>query len=742
MALRLNDSQNNLSDAIAKRKYAGVGETLADAFARIYSMKNSDPDIKRIKAVEKAMNNGIIGREQKAVDNGKKLTKAEVMRLYTSVKEVEQERILSDMVKNMPSNYMLVTTEEQLFDMVSELMLENKIVFDVETTGTDVWSDKIVGHVLSATKADKHYYVPTRHSTLVKQLNHDFVTEKLKKVYERKDVLYIAHNSKFDIHMLDRDGICLKGRLWDTMEAMRLLNENEPTYALKKLATKFLKIESHTYGDLFGQKSFGEVDDLQVALSYAAKDGDITFKLYEFQKKHLSQYPEMLQYCEEVEMPLIKVIVDMEKTGFIIDKDHAEKYGEQLTEDIARLKNEILDELYPTFIKIRDDASKELNLNSSQQLKAVLSAHVGKELPNTDAKKTLKPLAKTWVVVEKLLLYKEYVKLYSTYVKTLPTLVSEYDGKLHANFNQNGAKTGRFSSGNGSVNLQNQPYEARKLFIAPKGKVIVGADFSAQEIRCVAYLSGEPVLINAFEKQRDPYAMMASNFYGKPYEEVYKNSDGSDTAERKEMKVVWLATLYGMSPMSLAEMLGVKKNEAIKLQDDLFDSMPKLKAWIDETKEFAQRHGFVWLDKQQRKRRLPEATMRKYGIPYGKYNDPQYSKERTHNAKVNKAMRQAPNACVQGASAIQTKVTMLKLHELCNRYDGWRLWCTVHDEVLVEVPDSITKDQTRELENVMINSYRWGDSVDNKTDLEFMKRWGEGLTPQDWFSRKRRRLVR
>lgn len=449
-----NGSESTLSTAIEKRKQAGVGESIADAFARIYGMKNTEPDLRKIQAVEKAITNGDIGREQAAVDKGKKLSKAEVLRLYQAVKEAENKRILADMVENMPSNYNLVLTEQELDEMVTVLMDEDIIVFDVETTGTDVWSDRIVGHVLSAAKADQHYYVPTGHITDTKQLDHDYVTARLKPVYEREDVLYIAHHSNFDIHMLDRDGITLKGKLWDTMEAMRLLNENEMTYALKPLVSKFLNIPSYKYGDLFGQIGFGEVSDLQVALSYAAKDGDITFKLYEFQQKHMSKFPSILKYCEEVEMPLIKVVVEMEKTGFVIDTDFAEQYGKEISAEIDELHKKILDQLTPTWMEIRDDVSKELNINSSVQLKNTLSRYVGKELPNTDAKKTLKPLAKEWVVVDQLLRYKELVKLYSTYITKLPLQITEYDGKLHANFNQNGAKTGRFSSGGGGINLK------------------------------------------------------------------------------------------------------------------------------------------------------------------------------------------------------------------------------------------------------------------------------------------------
>src|SRR5699024_8462748 len=152
----------------------------------------------------------------------------------------------------------------------------------------------------------------------------------------------------------------------------------------------------------------------------------------------------------------------------------------------------------------------------------------------------------------------------------------------------------------------------------------VGMDFQAQEIRAVAYLSGEDVLIDAFRNGGEAYASMANQFYNKPYEEVDKNDDGSDTKERKDEKIIWIGTVYGMSIFSLEDMLDVTKKEAERFQKELFESMPKLNAWIERTKAFAQRTGYVWMDGKKRKRRLPEATQKKYDIPYGKYNDPKY----------------------------------------------------------------------------------------------------------------------
>src|SRR5699024_10328468 len=484
------------------------------------------------------------------------------MRLYKTIEEREKAETLRKMVEEMPSNYWLVDNDEDFHSMEETLIGETVIPIDVETTGTDVWSDYIVGYVVSSVTKDIHYYIPTRHDTDEFQLPHDRVTDRLRHLFEQKNVLYIGHNINYDLHMLLNEGITVQGALWDTMEGMKLLNENEPTYALKHLATKYLNMPSKTYGELFGNIGFHEVSDLKLAAAYACKDGDITYQLYEFQRKHLQErFPTIYEYAVNVEMPLIYSVLAMERNGFNIDVEFAEKYGKELMDEQVIVAERIT--------KILGD----INLNSPAQLKPALEAHTKRTLASKDAK-ALKKLSKDFAVVADILRYKEISKQYGTYVDKLPKAISEKTGKLMGAYSQNGAKTGRFSSGGNSGNMQNLPGEARPLFLASPGKVIVGADFSSQEIRAVAYLSGEPVLIKAFEDGVDAYSTMAANFYNKPYEEVYKNADGSDTKERKEMKVVWLATLYGMSNFSLAEMLGVSKKEADKLQTDLFESMP------------------------------------------------------------------------------------------------------------------------------------------------------------------------
>ena len=353
-----------------------------------------------------------------------------------------------------------------------------------------------------------------------------------------------------------------------------------------------------------------------------------------------------------------------------------------------------------------------LRLNSPAQLKPALERITKQKLESTDAKKVLKPLAKQFPAIAELLAYKELTKLYSTYISVLPELIHPKTGRLHARFNPMGARTGRFSSGGNGVNLQNQPKSARKLFVAPEGWAILGGDFSQQEVRCLAYMTQEPTLLDAYENGRDVYASMASEVYGKPYEEC-----GDGTFERKAMKVGVLSCMYGTGPSTLAQQLGITVDEAKAFIDDFFKRLPNVAKWIEETKAFCKKNGFVWMDREQRKRRLPEAKQKEKGW--------------SNRGEIMRALRQGPNACIQGTSAIQTKTTIVKLHELCKR-KGWQLWGTCHDENFVLVPKTITREEVDEFEAVMLESYRFGN-VKNKTDLELMTRWGEGKTIEEWF---------
>lgn len=740
-----SDAYQRVKDA-AKRKKAAE-ETLEDAWTRILAMKNSDADREKLLTVKCAMETGATGRHPSGV--GKRFSKAEALRLYTELQERRKAETLQKMVDEMPTNYFLINSERLLARLNERLRNESEVAVDTETTGVDVYTDVIVGISLTLPSVSipplaergMHVYIPVAHKD-GDQLPRDYVLEKLRWFLYDEGIGKILHNAVFDIAMFRRHGYDLRGVTWDTMVAMHMLNENEPSFRLKDLAPKYLGVESDTFDALFGKTPFNEVP-LDIALSYAAKDTDLTWRLYQFQLKHLSALPTVLEYYKTVEVPLLYVIVDLEANGYILDLDFAKEYGEQLRRRAEELHAKLIGSLAQYH-----EGDGDLNLNSTPQMKAALSKAIGREIPNMDAKKTLKPLAKEFEVIADLLEYRRITKLSGTYIDALPTKQNPTTKRWHSRFNQIGTVTGRFSSGkdedaedSNQFNVQNQPEEARKMFLAPEGKVLVSADFKAQEIRCTAYLSGEPVLIEAFEKGIDPYANMASMFYKRPYHEVYKLPNGEDTPERKAMKVVWLATLYGMSDYSLAEMLGLTKQEATAFKNELFQGMPKLSAWLKENEEHVAKYGFVWADKQQRKRRLPDGKLKRKEIPFGKWNDPKYEEARKHNAKINRAMRQGTNARVQGSSAIQTKVTMIKAHEECKKREGWALWGTIHDELVFEIPEDFTREDIAVIERIMTQSYRWGDVVANGTDIAIMKRWGKGVTPDDWFAQKTKEVA-
>lgn len=741
MELRLNLAQDKpetgVEEASARLKKAAAKKTAAtesmdDAWIRILSMKNSEPDQARLIEVKAAMQDGVIGRLPS--DAAKRFSKAEALRLYKGLAESQREGKLADLVKNTPANYHLITTERQFGELLAELKNESIIAVDTETTGVDVYSDVIVGISFSLPKIDKHVYIPVAHENC-EQLSREYVLEGLRPVLYDVNIGKVLHNAVFDIAMFRRHGYDLKGTAWDTQTAMHMLNENEAeqregqpkgNYKLKYLAPKYLGVEGDTFDQLFGKNAQFKEVPLDLALVYAAKDTELTWRLYQFQLHHLQKTPTILEYYRSVEVPLLEVIVEMEANGYVLDLDFAKEYGEKLHRRADELKAQLITELTPYH-----SGSEPLNLNSTQQMKPALSLAIGENLPNMDAKRTLKPLKGKHPIVADLLEYKKLVKMSGTYIDTLPMKQNPTSKRWHSRYNPMGTVTGRFSSGkdeedtsNQGFNAQNIPQEARPMFVAPQGKVLVGADFKAQEIRCVAHMSEEPVLIKAFLEERDPYASMASQFWKRPYEEVYKNPDGSDTKERKQMKVAWLATLYGMSKYSLGEMLGVPVDEAVNFQKSLFDSMPDLSAWLKENNKFAEKNGYVWADKQQRKRRLPDAKMKLKG-----WGDPNFGKK-------NRALRQATNARVQGSSSIQTKVTMVKAAEYCAKKPGWALWGSIHDELVFEVPADFTQEEANDIRDIMVNSYRWGDVVPNGTDIEVMKRWGEGVSIKEWFSER------
>ncbi|MBC9785919.1 DNA polymerase I [Heliobacterium chlorum] len=697
-------------------------------------MINTATDQARLLDVKKAIEQGEIGT---GLDNNKTLTKTKALDLYRALMGQRKTGILRDMVAKTPANYLLVQTVTQLRQLVDDLEKEAFVALDTETTGLNVYQDEIVGLSISLPTTDYHVYIPVAHKT-GKQLKRELVLEALRPMLEDPKIGKVLHNAKFDIHMLIRHGVRMRGLLHDTRIAMALLNENEPSYALKNLATKYGKYfgfqeESHTFEELFGKTRFDNVA-LDVALVYAAKDTHVTLGLYKWQMEHLQKRSKLQQLHRDMENALVDVCVDMEQTGLLIDRTYAAEYGEELRTEIAEAEAQL------------QEAFGDINFNSPAQLAKVLYDHL--KLPDNNKRstdvKTLKALQGEHDGIKALLDYRGLTKLLGTYVDALPEKI-QTDGRLHGSFNQVQTVTGRFSSND--PNLQNLPPKARKLVIAPEGMLILGSDFSQIEPRILAHLSGDEHFREPYLLGQDLYSTLASQVFKVPIEEC-----GDGTTYRKKMKIGLLAVMYGTSMFTLSQQLGISVEEAQRFIRDFFTTYPGVHAFILSVHDFVKKNEYVeTID--GRKRRFPghreqakayDALARKIcsitmtdEVPsnFWKIQEiPRSLKEEYQKVKgpVESVRRQSVNAIIQGTAADIMKKALLQVHAYC-KGKGWNLFATVHDEALMLVSEQITPVEVQELETCMLSALAL--DVPMKVDTELMYRWGEGVKKAEWFQR-------
>lgn len=679
----------------------------------IFETKMTDTDKARLQAVYTAIKDGTLGT---GVEDMKKFSKSHALKLYQELIIKQRDAAIKKMIAEKPRNYILVDSILLLKQVVDWLEDEEIIAVDTETTGVDVYRDRIVGVSITMPKANRHVYIPFGHMTGEKQLSEKMVLDAIRPALEDENIKKVFHNAKFDIHMFIRHGIRIKGLYWDTMIAMILLNENETSMALKNLATKYGKHfgfedKSMTYEELFGRGGF-ENTPLNIGSIYAIKDTHLTHSLYRWQYECFTAREDLeaiLEYFLTVEMPLLDVVVDMEQTGFTLDMERVEQLREEYQSEVDLLKEEL--RFY----------FGDINVNSNTQLIEKIYKEWGllkhvKHMLKYDRKaadykysvdaKILKVLSRHNQGIQVLLDYREKNKLLTTYIEAMPQRLSP-DGKIHATFNQAGTVTGRFSSQN--PNLQNITGSMRKMFVAPEGKVILAGDFSQQEVRFLAHFTKEPALVEAYNTGQDLYAKSASETFGKPIEEC-----GDGSKYRKMMKFGVLSVMYGTGEATLADQLGITEAEAGAFIKRFYDKNPMVAAWIEENVKYLHKHKYVEI-MGGRKRRLPDVL----------------SPERWIRAK---AERQATNARIQGSAAVQTKITMLRLAEWCKR-KGWQMLFTIHDEIAVLADENLTREDVKEFEDIMINSFKL--DVPNKTDIVIEKRWSDSYTVDEWFDRQK-----
>lgn len=708
----------------------------------IFQTKITDTDKQRLLAVKEAIESGELAS---GVDSLSKFTKTKALGLWVVLKEIRRESIIKQMVAEKPENYHLITDMKNFLELMSLIINEEIIAVDTETTGVEVFGkDVVVGISLTLPKADYHCYIPVRHNIEDIQLKPEIVFKHLKRALEDERIKKVMHNSKFDVHMLRKEGIEVQGLHCDTMVAMHLLNENEPSFALKNLATKYgryfgFEDKSMTYEELFGKGGF-ENTPLDIGTVYACKDTHLTYKFYTWIMQQFDRLPQLKELYFNIELPITNICIAMEKKGFLIDLNFAEEYKKELVEEIAVLDRNI------------KEGFGDININSNQQLQRVIYEEwsVPDEHKGSVDASTLKNILQKHGEIEQvkyikdLLKYRELNKLLTTYIEPLPNKIAS-DGRLHGSFNQSATVTGRFASNN--PNLQNLPYPARAMFIAPKDKIIIGSDYSQIEPRFLSHISQDKDFMGAYIEGRDLYSEIASKTFKQPIEEC-----GDGSVWRKKAKVVLLGTMYGISSLSLAEQFNLSKEEAEQIYTDFYDSYPTMKQWFESTNAHADEFGFVQTAMGRKRRFLGHTEVaKKFKVIHGRmarklkkekfniweeYRNKKvtYSEAKAYQevaGEHNRVARQSINAVIQGSSADIMKKAMVDIYNhLKTKGDDWHILATIHDEVLIEIPATATPEEILEIAEIQRKAVPL--SVPMKCDVEVSAVWGKGVSFQEW----------
>lgn len=702
----------------------------------IWESKLNDKDKEQLLEVKQFIEEGKINYDD--IEDLSKFSKTYAMSLYKKVVEIKRTEVLEEMIKRTPNNYYLVTTEEEFEEFVELVEKEDKFSLDTETTGLNFEKDHIVGFSMSLKKANKHYYIPIRHTTGEKQLSPEYVLPRIKCILENPKYKQILHNCKFDYQMFYKEDIKLANIYMDTQEAMKVLNENEMSYALKTIATKYGKWfgfneKSSKYDELFGNGGF-EGTPLKYARYYAIKDTHLTLNLSEWQETYFNKQPKLREAYFNLEHPITLLTLKMEMTGIKMDMEYATNYTKEAKKELEEMGKQLAID-FPIE-----------NINSNQQLSTFLYDELKLEdvsHKRSVDKATLKTLSSDYEPIELLLEYRKLEKLLNTFYEKLPTMVRQ-DGKLHPRYNGRGTVTGRLSSND--PNFQQITPKARPMFVADEGKLFVLADYSGQEVRMLAHIAQDQTMIDTYSKGLDLYSMLASKVYNKPYNECL---DGSK--ERKLAKKIVLGNNYGMSLKSFAREINASEEEAKKVLEDFEKNFPSVKAYKDYLQDFLDKNGYLNIMGGTKRRfigqkelarnykimeakikkccggKLPENLWKEKKIPYQLKQDFwKYAKD------YNKHSRQCLNAVIQGSSAYQTKKAMIELDKWLDKHNG----CIVaqyHDEVMLMVDENITMEEIREIEQIVIGTTPL--IVPSKTDMVVCRRWNEEISVDEFAKR-------
>ena len=598
-------------------------------------------------------------------------------------------------------DYETVLTWKAFDRWLAKIRKAELVAVDTETTSLDYMAAEIVGLSFSV-KAGAAAYIPVAHDYpgAPEQLPRNEVLDKLKRFLEDPKHHKVGHHLKYDAHVLARHGIGLRGMRFDSMLESYVLNSVATRHDMDSTAKHYLGRETIHYEDVAGkgakQLTFNQID-LDVAAPYAAEDADVTLQLHEKLWSELSKVKPLKKVYEDIEQPLVPVLLDMEETGVLIDKTMLARQSKQLAKKMADLEAEahVL-------------AGGPFNLGSPKQLQEILFEQL--ELPvirktpkgqPSTAEDVLVELASDYELPRVIIDYRGVSKLKSTYTDKLPLQIAETTGRVHTSYHQAVAATGRLSSTD--PNLQNIPIRTpegrriRQAFIAPEGNVLLAADYSQIELRIMAHLSADKGLRSAFAKDLDVHRATAAEVFEVDLDAVTGN-------QRRSAKAINFGLMYGMSAFGLAKQLGISRGEAQDYVDLYFDRYPGVKTFMDNTREQAREQGYVETV-FGRRLYLPEINAR-------------------NGQRRQYAERSAINAPMQGTAADIIKRAMIAVHAwLQTKKVDARMIMQVHDELVFEVNRKDVDKVTAKVTELMVGAADL--SVALKVDVGVGNNWDE-----------------
>ena len=557
-------------------------------------------------------------------------------------------------------DYILIKDQQSFAKFYKKLSSQKIFALDTETSDLDPWRAEMVG-LSFAWEAGQAYYLDWKYLRADR-----LARDKLSKILAANKINKVGHNIKFDVEALLTSGIRVAGIYFDTMVAAYLLNPGERQLKLDNLVFSEFGHQMIPIEDLIGKKGKGQLSMKELAAEeifyYACEDADYTWRLYEVMQRNIKQ-ADLNDLFFEMEMPLIKILIEMEKNGIKLDEKFLATLNKAVAQEITALEK-----------KIYRSADCEFNISSPKQLKEILFAKL--DIPIEGLRKTktgistaaseLEKMRGLHPIIDFISDYRELTKLQSTYIEALPKLINPQTGRVHTSFNQTITATGRLSSSD--PNLQNIPIRTelgrkiRQAFVAEPGNVLLTADYSQIELRVTAHLSEDRNMIDTFKKKLDIHIATAAFIYDLPLEKVTAD-------QRRKAKEVNFGVLYGMGAFGLAERTGISRTQAQEFIDKYFNQYPQMKKYRQQVLAQAAQTGRVET-LFKRRRYLPELN--------------------SQIALIRQAAeRAAINLPVQGTSADIMKLAMIAVQEkIISRQSDVKLLLQVHDELVLEVPQN------------------------------------------------------